>query len=303
MMTTDNSYHIPVLLRESIEGLNIRSDGVYVDLTYGGGGHSNAILNKLTTGKLIAFDKDDDSPGNSFIDPRFIFVNHDFIYLKRFLKYYGYTQVNGILADLGVSSHQFDVPERGFTHRFDERLDMRMDKNQELSAFDIINNYPEKEIASIIYQYGELKESRMLARSICNSRLQTKIETSAQLTEIIRKVSHPKYESRNIQLVFQALRIAVNNEIEALKEFLSQSVELTASGGRIAIISYHSLEDRLVKNYFNSGNFEGKVEKDMYGNALSQLKLISKKAITATEKEITENPRSRSARLRIAEKQ
>jgi len=301
-MLTENKYHIPVLLEQCIQGLNIQSDGVYVDVTYGGGGHSAKILEKIKSGKLIAFDKDDDSPGKLFSDKRFLFVNHDFIYLKRFLKYYGYTQVNGILADLGVSSHQFDTPERGFAHRYEEKLDMRMDKNQKISAFEIINTYADSDLADIFFHFGEIHESRRLAVMICTERLKNKIETTGQLAEIVRKSSHPKNAGKNIQLVFQALRIKVNNEIEALKMLLNFTSEVLVSGGRAVIISYHSLEDRLVKNFFNFGNFEGQAEKDIYGNVKTPFINISKKPLTASEHEVLNNPRSRSARLRIAEK-
>jgi len=302
MITTELNYHIPVLLKESIEGLKIKPDGIYVDATFGGGGHSKEILKNIKNGKLIAFDKDNDSPGNDWIDSRFIFVNHDFKYIKRFLVYYGFTKVDGILADLGVSSHHFDVAERGFSHRGNYKLDMRMDRNQELTAFEIINNYSESDIANILFQYGEIIESKLLAKKICEARNKKQIELTSELVDIIKRNTNPKNEGKTITLVFQALRIAVNNELDALKSLLLSSAEILKPKGRLVIISYHSLEDRMVKNYTRSGNFAGNISKDIYGKSNSIFSYITKKAIIPTQEEIKTNPRSRSAHLRIAEK-
>ncbi|PLX11212.1 MAG: 16S rRNA (cytosine(1402)-N(4))-methyltransferase [Marinilabiliales bacterium] len=295
-------YHDPVLLNQCIDGLSINPNGVYVDATMGGGGHSRAIFDKLENGKLIAFDQDADSLQNAINDERFIMVNQNFKYLKNFLKFHGFEKVDGILADLGVSSHQFDEAERGFSTRFNANLDMRMDRKQAMDAATIINTYDQDELIRVFKDYGEIKSSYKLALTICEKRELSPIKTTAQLNEIIADI-FPKTRINKFQaMVFQALRIEVNDELSALKSFLKQTPEVLNPGGRLVIMSYHSLEDRLVKNFIRSGNFQGKVEKDFYGHPLVDFKTFSSKPIVPDEDEIERNNRARSAKLRIAER-
>ncbi len=295
-------YHNPVLLKESIEGLNIREGGVYVDTTYGGGGHSKEILKKIGNGSLIAFDQDMDAIENKIEDERLILIQQNFRYMRNFLKLYKAVPVDGILADLGISSHQIDDGERGFSVRFDAELDLRMNRQKGMSAKEIVNGWSVRDIRNIMYRYGDLKNSGKVAASIENFRKEKEIETTTQLKEAIRKCAPRGLENKFYARVFQALRIEVNDELGALKEMLMQSVDVLEKGGRIAVISYHSLEDRLVKNFFRSGNFEGIQEKDFYGNLITSLKPVNRKPIIPTEEEIKNNSRARSAKLRIAEK-
>jgi 16S rRNA (cytosine1402-N4)-methyltransferase len=296
-------YHDPVLLKESIEGLNIKPDGIYVDVTFGGGGHSREILKHLgEKGKLFAFDRDADAAGNIIADPRFTLIRQNFRYLKNFLKMYNAIPVDGILADLGVSSHQFDVAERGFSIRFDAKLDMRMDMSSGKSAMDIVNEYEESELKRILKEYGEVNNAGRLARLIVDARAEKKIETVDELKAAIKPQTPKHKENTFLAQVFQAIRIEVNGEMDDLKELLMQSNEILKPGGRLAIISYHSLEDRPVKNFMRSGKFEGEVEKDFYGNPIAPLKAIQSKPIVASAAELKVNSRARSAKLRIAEK-
>ncbi|HEY5590550.1 MAG TPA: 16S rRNA (cytosine(1402)-N(4))-methyltransferase RsmH [Paludibacter sp.] len=295
-------YHIPALLNETIEGLNIKPDGVYVDVTFGGGGHSREILSRLgKNGKLIGFDQDEDAVKNAFDDPRFIFVRSNFQYLKNFLRYHNIDKVDGVLADLGVSSHHFDEAERGFSFRFDGALDMRMNKKSPLTAAVLLNTYTEEQLADVFYLYGELHNSRKIAKTIVNARSKTPFNTIFPFIEVLKPFFGREKEKKDMARVFQALRIEVNKEMDVLKSLLEQSLEVLNPEGRLVVLTYHSLEDRLVKNFFRSGNFEGKLEKDFYGNVLSPLKAINNKVIIADETEIARNPRARSAKLRIAE--
>ena len=297
------TYHIPVLLQECIAGLNIRPDGTYVDVTFGGGGHSREILKNLSTGKLYGFDQDEDAENNIPEDPNFVFVRSNFRYLSNFLRYHDVEEVDGILADLGVSSHHFDTAERGFSFRFeDEILDMRMNKNASLSAADILNTYSEQKLADVFYKYGELRESRAIARAIVKKRTEIKYEKISSLLDVIKSFFIRDKEKKELAKVFQALRIEVNQEMAALEELLKQSLQVLKPGGRIVVMTYHSLEDRLVKNFLKSGNTEGTVEQDFYGNFLTPFKLINNKVIVPDATELINNPRSRSAKLRIAEK-
>ncbi|MCL1850318.1 MAG: 16S rRNA (cytosine(1402)-N(4))-methyltransferase RsmH [Bacteroidetes bacterium] len=296
-------YHQPVLLQESIAGLINNPDGIYVDVTYGGGGHSREILNQLSpNGKLLGFDQDKDAAKNALQDPRFQFVQSNFKHLKKFLQFYKVYPVDGILGDLGVSSHQFDEPSRGFSYRFDEPLDMRMDTTKGTTAADIINTSPNQKLAKLLFAFGEVQNAHKIAALIEKARQINPIQTTGQLVEAIMPVLPKGKENKTLSQIFQALRIEVNAEIEALQSLLEQSTDALKPRGRIAIISYHSLEDRLVKNFFKTGNIEGKLHKDFYGNPLTPFKLITKKAIVPTEQEIEKNPRARSAKLRIAEK-
>ncbi len=296
------AYHIPALLSETIEGLHINPDGIYVDVTFGGGGHSREILKNLSAkGKLFGFDQDLDAIDNIIEDKRFTFVRSNFRYLKNFLKYHGIEKVDGILADLGVSSHHFDEAERGFSFRFDGALDMRMNTESKTTAAQILNTYSEEQLADVFYLYGELHNSRKIARTIAQSRAKQPVETIFQFIEILKPYFGREKEKKDMARVFQALRIEVNKEMEVLEELLTQSLDVLNPGGRIAILTYHSLEDRLVKNYFRSGNFEGKLEKDFYGNIIAPLKPVNNKVITAGADEIERNPRARSAKLRVAE--
>jgi 16S rRNA (cytosine1402-N4)-methyltransferase len=295
-------YHNPVLLKESIEGLAVNPKGIYVDVTFGGGGHSRQILKRLTSGKLIAFDQDEDSLKNKIEDERFTLVNSNFRYLKNFLQLYDSIPVDGILADLGVSSYQIDNAERGFSTRYNGILDLRMDKRNKLNGTKIINNYSEDELNKIFYQFGEIKNASKLTSIIVEKRKKSEIKTIYQFIEAINTCVPKGKENKYLAKVFQAIRIEVNNELDALKEFLKQSTQVLKSGGRLVVISYHSLEDRLVKNFMKSGNFEGEILKDFYGNPLVEFKLITKKPIIAAVSEIEKNSRARSAKLRIAEK-
>ncbi|MEI6695522.1 MAG: 16S rRNA (cytosine(1402)-N(4))-methyltransferase RsmH [Bacteroidota bacterium] len=296
-------YHNPVLLIESIEGLSIKPNGTYVDVTFGGGGHSREILKQLgESGKLYAFDQDDDALANTIDDERFILINNNFKFLKNFLKLYAATPVDGILADLGISSHQIDIPERGFSTRHKGELDLRMNRNQIKSAKDVINNYTEEELKMVFQEYGEIPNSWKLARTIVEYRKTREITDTEQFIEAIQSCVPKKIENKYLAMLFQAIRIEVNKELEVLKELLIQSTDCLKPGGRLVVISYHSLEDRLVKNYIKSGNFKGELEKDFYGNTFPPYKLISRKPITPEENELLRNNRSRSAKLRIAEK-
>jgi 16S rRNA (cytosine1402-N4)-methyltransferase len=296
-------YHNPVLLKECIEGLNINPEGIYVDVTFGGGGHSREILKHLTTGKLFAFDQDDDAAKNNIADERFVLVKQNFKYLKNMLRMYNALPIDGLLADLGVSSYQFDIAERGFSIRFDEaKLDMRMDKKVKQTAADVLNNVDEEELKNIFKLYGEIDNAGSLARLITHARKEKKMETVGDLKGVIEKVVKRGRENKYYAQVFQALRIEVNKEMEALKELLTQSLEVLKPKGRLVVISYHSLEDRLVKNIMRSGKFEGEVEKDFFGNQLTPFTQISRKPIVPSEEELEQNSRARSAKLRIAEK-
>ncbi|WP_299885472.1 16S rRNA (cytosine(1402)-N(4))-methyltransferase RsmH [uncultured Lacinutrix sp.] len=295
-------YHNPVLLKETVAGLNIKEDGVYVDVTFGGGGHSKEILSRLgDNGRLFAFDQDLDAHENKIDDPRFVLIHENFRYIKRFLRFYGAKEVDGILADFGVSSHQFDVAERGFSTRFEAELDMRMNQNNELSAYHVINEYDEDQISQVLLQYGELRAAPAMARLIVEFREKEQIRTSDQLKKVLKKFLSPKHENKILAQIYQAIRIEVNQEIEALKEFLMQTPEILKPSGRLSLISYHSLEDRLVKRFIRNGLFEGEPERDMFGNFEVPLKKVGK-LIIPTQEEIKNNNRARSAKLRIAEK-
>ena len=296
-------YHLSVMLNECIEGLNIRPEGTYVDATFGGGGHSRAVLSHLGEGgRLLAFDQDADAQANAIDDPRFTLLHENFRYMKSFLRLHGVRSVDGILADLGVSSHQFDVAERGFSTRLEGELDLRMDRRQELSAKDIVNNADVEELTRLLRLYGELPNAYQMAKAIVAARTTKAIETTFDLREAVSHHLPRGMENKYLAMLFQALRIEVNGELEALKAMLQQAVELLNPGGRLVVMSYHSLEDRLVKNFFKTGNFEGELKKDFYGNPLVPLKLVTRKAVTAGEEELQRNPRSRSAKLRVAEK-
>ncbi|MDX1602182.1 MAG: 16S rRNA (cytosine(1402)-N(4))-methyltransferase RsmH [Salinimicrobium sediminis] len=296
------SYHNPVLLEETVEGLNIQPSGVYVDITFGGGGHSQEILNRLgPKGKLFAFDQDKDALANKIEDERFTLINENFRFIKRFLRFYGIRKVDGILGDFGVSSHQFDVAERGFSTRFESRLDMRMNQQSSLSAYEVVNNYEEKQLRDVLAQYGELRSAPKIARTIISARKEGEIATSERLKEVLQPFLPVGREHKVLAQVYQAIRIEVNQEIEALKEFLLQTEGLLNPGGRLSLISYHSLEDRLVKRYIRSGMFEGEPEKDFYGNISVPFEKVGKMIVPSAE-EIRRNNRARSARLRIAER-
>lgn len=295
-------YHLPALLEESIAGLNLKPEGIYVDVTFGGGGHSRAILEKLTTGRLIAFDQDSDAVANFINDERFIFLCQNFRYLKNNLRYHGVKAIDGLIADLGVSFHQFDEQERGFSFRGNAKLDMRMNRQSSVKASDILWSYEEERLADIFYNYGELTTSRRLAAAIVKARAVKPVTTVTDLTVTLRDLVPPREENKFWARLFQSLRIEVNSELVALKEMLTQALQLLKPGGRLAVITYHSLEDRLVKNFFRSGNFEGESEKDFYGNVSAPLRVVNRKVIIPTEQEIMNNSRARSARLRIAEK-
>ena len=295
-------YHIPVLLKESIDGMNLQPGGVYVDVTFGGGGHSKEILHRGDSSiRLLSFDQDEDAERNIVNDQRFTFVRSNFRYLYNFLRYHGIEQVDGILADLGVSSHHFDDSERGFSFRFDGNLDMRMNKRSGKTAADIVNYYDEERLADIFYLYGELKNSRRLASTLVKARNRKAIVTIGDFLEIVKPLFGREREKKELAKVFQALRIEVNQEMEALKEMLLSAMEVLKPGGRLVVITYHSLEDRMVKNIMKTGNIEGKTIQDFYGNSQTPFKLVNK-VITASDEEVKSNPRSRSAKLRIAEK-
>ena len=295
-------YHIPAMPEECIEGLNIRPDGIYVDVTFGGGGHSGEILKRLKTGKLVAFDQDEDAAVNIPRDNRFIFLNQNFRFLRNNLKFNGIESIDGLIADLGVSFHQFDEPERGFSFRFDAPLDMRMNKEGSATAADLIRKSDEAGLADIFYEYGELVNSRVIAREIVAAAKKKPIVSTGDLVSAIGSLAPARQEHKFYAKVFQALRIAVNHEIENLKEMLLQSLEVLNSGGRLVVITYHSLEDRIVKNFMRSGNFKGILKKDFYGNPEVPFRVMNKKGITPDKKELATNSRARSARLRIAEK-
>jgi 16S rRNA (cytosine1402-N4)-methyltransferase len=300
MMETD--YHNPVLLKETVDGLNIKPDGVYVDVTFGGGGHSKEILKRLgPNGKLFGFDQDEDALVNALPDDRFTLIPENFRYIKRFLRFHGVKSVDGILADLGVSSHQFDVPERGFSTRFDADLDMRMSKKNELDAFKVVNQYDEANLKRVFLDYGELKIAPALARTIIEAREKKAISTTDDLKMVLTKYLPEQFKNKILAQIYQAIRIEVNQEMDVLKEFLEQSLEILKPEGRLSVISYHSLEDRLVKRFIKNGMFEGEPERDFYGNFSVPFKSIEK-LIVPTDKEIKENNRARSAKLRVAEK-
>jgi len=293
-------YHNPVLLKESVDGLNIKPNGVYVDVTFGGGGHSKEILSRLNKdGKLLAFDQDDDAKLNIIDDERFTLIPQNFRFIKRYLRFYGVKKVDGVLADLGVSSHQFDEAKRGFSTRFDADLDMRMNQTDELSAFQVVNFYEEGKLADVLFQYGELRNARAIAKKIVETRDEKKIRTSFELKEALSEFVPKAIEHKILAQIFQAVRIEVNQEIEVLKEFLLQIPEILNEEGRLSVISYHSLEDRLVKRFVRNGLFEGEPEKDFYGNINVPMKKVGKMIIPSFQ-EIKENNRARSAKLRIA---
>lgn len=297
-----SSYHIPVLPTESINGLNLKVGCDVVDATFGGAGHSKLILDKIGNGRLFAFDQDEDAVANIIEDSRLYFIRHNFRYIRNFLKYYGVESVDAIFADLGVSSHDFDVPERGFSFRFEGNLDMRMNQNSDVDAEKIINEYSEEQLEVIFRLYGEIKNSCKLASLVVQKRNLFRIKTTAQLKEVVVGCAPKAIENKYLAQVFQALRIEVNDEMEALREFLESSLTLLKTGGRLVVITYHSLEDRICKNFMKTGNFEGKVEKDFYGNLISPFRMVNRKVITPNAEELELNSRSRSAKLRIVEK-
>lgn len=302
-MTTAETYHVPVLLKESIDGLNIHSGGIYIDVTFGGGGHSKEILSRLDDNShLYSFDQDADAELNIIANNRFTFVRSNFRYLENWMRYYGVEHIDGLLADLGVSSHHFDDETRGFSFRYDAPLDMRMNNRAGKTAADILNDYAEEQLSDIFYLYGELKDSRRLAKAIINARQQHRIETTGQLCTIIEGILRAEHEKKDMAKVFQALRLEVNHEMDALREMLNAATRLLKAGGRLSIITYHSLEDRIVKNIMKTGNLDGKMEKDFFGNTKSPFKLVNNKVIVPSDEEQMINPRSRSAKLRIAEK-
>ncbi|MDR0371123.1 MAG: 16S rRNA (cytosine(1402)-N(4))-methyltransferase RsmH [Prevotellaceae bacterium] len=297
---SERAYHIPALLAQTIDGLNIKPDGVYVDATFGGGGHAKEILHKLNDkGVLVAFDQDADAMSNVPDDKRVIFVRSNFRYLKNFLKYHNITAIDGLLADLGVSSHHFDEAERGFSFRFEGKPDMRMNRAARLTAADVLNTYPEEKLADVFYLYGEMRQSRRLAKAVVAKRADKPIEYTSEFVDVVKPFVERKKEKKELAQLFQALRMEVNDEMNALRDLLEQSLHVTAKNGRIVALTYHSLEDRLVKNFFRSGNFKGELEKDFYGNVLSPIKALTCKAARASEEEIARNPRARSAKLRI----
>lgn len=297
-------YHIPALLEPCLEGLDIKPGGTYVDVTFGGGGHSRAILERLgPDGRLYGMDQDLDASANRIDDPRFTFVHGNFAFLKNFMRYYGVKQVDGILADLGVSFHHFDDAERGFSFRHDGPLDMRMNRQAVVNAAQLLAQADESELADAFYLYGELRQSRRLAAAIVKARGQAPINTTAQLQQIVLPLLKPSQQTKELAQVFQALRIVVNHEMDVLRSLLTQSLELLPAGGRLVVITYHSLEDRLVKNFVRTGNFEGRLEKDFFGRVDVPFKAVNNKVITASADEVERNPRSRSAKLRVCERQ
>jgi 16S rRNA (cytosine1402-N4)-methyltransferase len=296
------AYHIPALLKESIDGLNITPDGIYVDVTFGGGGHSMEILKRIQKGRLIAFDQDDDAAVNEPADENFLLLNQNFRFLKNNLLFNGVQKIDGLIADLGVSFHQFDEPSRGFTFRQDAPLDMRMDQRAGITASHLLNTTDERALADIFYYFGELTNSRRIARDIVAFRSSRPLSTVQDIIDAVGKLAPYRQENKFYAKLFQSLRIAVNHEVDYLKEMLEQALDILNPGGRLVIITYHSLEDRVVKNFMRTGNFEGVEKKDFYGNAETPFRIITRKGITPSEEEISENRRSRSARLRIAEK-
>lgn len=303
MLTTAGTYHVPVLLKESVDGLDIQPDGIYIDVTFGGGGHSKEILSRLgKNGHLYSFDQDADAEKNIVSDDRFTFVRSNFRYITNWMRYYGVEAIDGLLADLGVSSHHFDDETRGFSFRFDAPLDMRMNKRAGQTAADILNNYTEEQLADVFYLYGELRDARRLARAVVKARAAHPLLTTGSLLEVLTTTQHPSPSAKKDQArLFQALRIEVNHELDALRDMLRGATELLRPGGRLSVITYHSLEDRIVKNVMKAGNAEGKVEQDFFGRINSPFQLIGK-VVTPTAEEQQRNPRSRSAKLRIAEK-
>ena len=305
-----DSYHVPVLLKESVDGLNVQPDGIYVDVTFGGGGHSSEILRRLgSNGRLFSFDQDADAEQNIIGDERLTFVRSNFRYLKNWMRYYGVDHIDGLLADLGVSSHHFDDATRGFSFRFDAPLDMRMNKRAGMTAAEIVNNYDEKQLADVLYLYGELKQSRRIAAAIVAQRKCKRICTTADLLTAAgigpleeQGARGKGQEKKDAAKLFQALRIEVNHEMDALRDMLKSATTLLAPGGRLSVITYHSLEDRIVKNVMRAGNAEGRIHQDFYGRTESPFRLINNKVITPPDEELEQNPRSRSAKLRIAEK-
>lgn len=303
MTITASNYHVPVLLRESVDGLDIKPQGVYVDATFGGGGHSREILSRLSDkGRLYAFDQDADAEANIPADPRLRFVRSNFRFLRNWMRYYGVERIDGLIADLGVSSHHFDDETRGFSFRFDAPLDMRMNKRSGKTAADVLNTYAEKRLADVFYLYGELKNSRRLASAIVKARAEKPLLTTQNLIDTTAPLYKREREKKDMARLFQALRIEVNNEMEALRDMLMAATALLAEGGRLSVITYHSLEDRIVKNIMKAGNAEGRAEQDFFGRAKTPFRLVSGKVITPDEAEQQANPRSRSAKLRIAEK-
>ncbi|WP_299623749.1 16S rRNA (cytosine(1402)-N(4))-methyltransferase RsmH [uncultured Tenacibaculum sp.] len=297
-----NNYHESVLLKESVDALDVKEDGVYVDVTFGGGGHSKEILKRLgPNGRLFGFDQDDDARRNIIEDDRFVLIEENFRYISRFLRFHGVKKVDGVLADLGVSSHQFDEAERGFSIRFDGELDMRMNQNAKVSAKEVINDFEESKLADILFYYGELRNARAIAKTIVAARAEKRIETSFELKEVLKRFLPKMKEHKILAQIYQAIRIEVNEELEVLKEFLNQMPQLLNDDGRLSVISYHSLEDRLVKRFIRTGLFEGEPEKDFYGNISVPLKKVGK-LIVPTSEEIVVNNRARSAKLRIATK-
>lgn len=303
MVTTAGSYHVPVLLTESIDGLNVKSSGIYIDATFGGGGHSREIMRRLgKEGRLLVFDQDMDAYANRIEDERFVFVHANFCYLRNFLHYHGVEEIDGLLADLGVSSHHFDDESRGFSFRFEGDLDMRMNRNAALKASDILNNYSEEKLADIFYLYGEMRNARLIAKAVARERVVAPIDTVQRFLDVLKPFVGKDKEKKDLARIFQALRIEVNDEMNTLRKLLEDAVRVLKPGGRIVILTYHSLEDRLVKNFFKTGNFEGKLQKDFYGNPIVPLRVINNKVIVASDEEVAVNPRARSAKLRIAEK-
>jgi len=295
-------YHNPVLLNECIEGLNIKPTGIYVDVTFGGGGHSKLILKNLKGGKLFAFDQDENAHKNTLSEDGFKLINANFRHLKNFLRMEGVRKIDGLLADLGVSSHQFDVAERGFSIRFNGELDMRMNTNSSFSAKEVVNEYAQQDLANVLYKYGELRNSRAIARAIVESSKREAIITTNQLIDVVGHMVPKKNRNQFLARIFQAIRIEVNDEMKALEEMLLDAVDMLNEGGRLVVLSYHSLEDRMVKNLMKKGKFEGELEKDFFGNSIKDLTEITRKVIVASKQQIEENTRARSAKLRIAEK-
>lgn len=303
MVTIADTYHVPVLLHESIDGLNIQPGGIYVDVTFGGGGHSREILARLEgDAHLYGFDQDADAEANIPHDRRFTFVRSNFRYLRNWMRYYGVERIDGLLADLGVSSHHLDDASRGFSFRFDAPLDMRMNKRAGVSAADVVNDYEEGRLADVFYLYGELRDSRRIASAIVECRKRQRIVTTQDFLQVVSPLFRREREKKDLARLFQALRIEVNHEMDALREMLQSATEVLRPGGRLAVITYHSLEDRIVKNVMKTGNCEGKALKDFYGRVETPFKLVNNKVITPREEEQASNPRSRSAKLRIAEK-
>lgn len=303
MITTAETYHVPVLLYESIDGLDIKPDGIYVDVTFGGGGHSKEILRRLgEKGHLYSFDQDPDAEKNIVDDNRFTFVRSNFRYLKNWMRYYDVDHIDGLLADLGVSSHHFDDETRGFSFRFDAPLDMRMNKRAGTTAAEILNNYDEEQLADIFYIYGELKNARKIASTIAKTRNEKKIETTGDLMNATERLFQREREKKEMAKMFQALRIEVNHEMDALKEMLNGAMDMLCEGGRLSVITYHSLEDRIVKNMMKAGNVEGKIKQDFFGRIEAPFRLVNNKVIVPSDEEQQQNPRSRSAKLRVAEK-